>query len=80
MKKIMVPVLLLLGLLLISATGASTAAATKPEWTGENDAVVITPKPMGVDGENRAYIRVPIVAIDGSPVIYYLWEIPGDGD
>jgi hypothetical protein len=75
MKKIVVPVVMLFGLLLTSTIGVGTAAATKPEWAEKSDAMVITPKPAGETGEIRAYINVPEVAIDRSPVIYYLWEI-----
>lgn len=77
MKKIIVPVVLLFGILLISTIGVGTAAATQPA----SDAVVVTPEPAGVNGEIRAHIHVPNIAIDRSPVIYYLWEMPGnDGD
>jgi len=74
LKKIVFPVVLLFGILLISTIGVSTAAATQ----SEPNAVVKTPKPAGEDGTVRAHIHVPQVAIDRSPVIYPLEEIPPD--
>lgn len=73
MKKIMVPVLLLLGLLLISAIGASTAAAEQPN----PNAKVVTPKPAGETGIIRALVRVAEIAILRSPVI---WPLDGQQD
>ena len=70
MKKIEVLVVLLFGFLLTSTIGIGTAAATKPEWTEKEDAVVITPMPAGISGEIRAYINVPEIAIVKSPVIW----------
>jgi hypothetical protein len=68
LKTISVVAVLLFGLLLTSAIGASTAAAKQPK----SDAKVVTPKPAGETGEIRAYIHVPDIAIERSPVIYAL--------
>ena len=84
MKKIVVPVVLLFGLLLVSTIGVSTAAATKPEWTEKQDAVVVTPPEdppahtAGGNGVIRAEIHVPWRAIERSPAIQPLEEIPPD--
>jgi hypothetical protein len=43
MKKIVIPVVLLFGLLLTSTIGVSIAAAQKPDWTVKQVAQVITP-------------------------------------
>ena len=78
LKKIIVPAVLLFGFLLISAIGVSTAAATQPEWTQKSDAVVVTPPEeppshnAGGNGEVRAEVHVPLIAILKSPAIQSL--------
>jgi len=81
LKKIVFSVVLLFGLLLISTIGVSTAAATKPEWTEKSDAVVITPPEdppahtAGGNGEVRAEVHVPWIAILKSPAIQSLGDM-----
>jgi len=78
MKKIVIPVVLLFGLFLAATIGASTVAATKPEWTTKQDAAVITPPEeppahtAGGDGMVRAEVFVPERAIDMSPALQVL--------
>jgi len=82
MKKIVIPVVLLFGLLLAATIGASTVAATQPEWTTKQDALVITPPEeppahtAGGDGVIRAEINVPLIAILKSPAIQPLGVPP----
>jgi hypothetical protein len=77
MKKIVIPVVLLFGLLLAATIGASTVAATKPEWTTKQDAVVITPPTEAPPshaaeaGTIKAHVNVPERAIDRSPALQY---------
>lgn len=71
MKKIVFPVVLLFGILLISTIGVSTATACKEK----ENAVVITPPEeqpshnAGGNGVERACIHVPWIAILRSPAI-----------
>jgi hypothetical protein len=71
LKKIVVPVVLLFGLLLISTIGVNIAAACK----GKENAVVITPPEeppshnAGGNGVERACIHVSWIAILRSPAI-----------
>jgi len=82
MKKIVIPVVLLFGLLLVSTIGVSIAAAQNPDWTVKQDAVVITPPEeppahtAGGNGVVRAEINVPLIAILKSPAIQALGVPP----
>ena len=76
MKKIAIPVVLLFGLLLAATIGASTVAASKPEWTTKQDAVVITPPteapPSHDAGTVKTEVNVPERAIERSPALQAL--------
>jgi hypothetical protein len=82
MKTIVIPAVMLFGLLLAATIGASTVAATKPDWTVKQDAQVITPPieapPLHTNGTVKNEVNVPERAIDRSPALVGLGDILPD--
>jgi hypothetical protein len=71
LKKIVIPVVMLFGLLLAATIGISTA---KPSWITRQEAEVVTPPvppahTTVVIGTVRAHVNVPSRAIDNSPAL-----------